>query len=122
MPSSLPAHPVEPIAAASSKLLLTTHFWECAKFAEAKDKGEVVGCEVTCKIQGHKESRRCTRTLRFNRHGGVHQTMRKLKWWCLAGYTAVGRKEHRELPFEPEDGLPSLEVLEATRASPELVD
>lgn len=41
---------------------------------------------------------------------------RALKWWCLATDSVSTRIEHRDLPNEPPEGLPSIEVLEDSAA------
>jgi hypothetical protein len=100
----------------SRGLLDTTSFWKSFKFTEVKEFDVVVGFECTCKILAHKGAGRCTRSLRFARHGGLEATAQKLKWWATAGYqsNAPNRAAHQALPREPCDGLPSLDDLDAT--------
>jgi hypothetical protein len=101
----------------SRSLLDTTRFWKSFKFTEIKEKGVAVGFECTCKIVAHRGSGRCTRSLRFARHGGLEATVHKLKWWATAGYqdNVSNRVAHQELPHQPSDGLPSLEIIDAAR-------
>ena len=100
----------------SRTMLDTTVYWKSFKFTEVKGKdGQVNGYEVTCKITEHKDKTRCTRSMRFGKHGGRDVTVHKLKWWCVAGYHAnVGSKaEHQGLPFAPAAGLPTWSEIEA---------
>jgi hypothetical protein len=61
----------------------------------AKDLGEPVGFEVTCRK--HREER-CTRGMRFAVGGGREETFRKLKWWCIAGLKVDTKSDHTSLP------------------------
>lgn len=98
-------------------LVETTEIWRNFKFTEVKVGGQVVGLEAMCYI--HKCKSRCTRTLRFTRHGGREATLRKLKWWALAGLDTciVDHHVHMELPKTPDD-LPALDVLEGLTELP----
>ena len=73
----------------------------------------VVGIEVSCYIEDHKrQGPRCSRTLRFKRHGGREMTEQKLKWWCIRGFNAQACpdcKKHQGEPYEPPSGLPTAE-------------
>lgn len=100
----------------------TTIPWKTFKFTEVKESKEgekvCVGYEVTCYIECHRtqsggRAGRCTRTLRFARHGGRMETIQKLRWWAISGFALPSKQLHQQLPFEPPSGLPTMEELEA---------
>ena len=81
-----------------------------------KSGGKHVGWEATCRDPKHREDTACRRSLRFARHGGRENVLRKLKWWLLESYDYDTRKDHvTACPWVPllgEDYLPSTAELE----------
>lgn len=93
-----------------------TQYWYGFRFTPTRTSGEWSGWEVSCTNPSHQAPSKCRRTRDFRRHGGQAMVERALKWWCLATDSVSTRIEHRDLPNEPPEGLPSIEVLEDSAA------
>lgn len=111
--------PVQSQGGTGGRLIDTTQMWKGFKFTEVKSNSIVVGLEAMC--YRHPCASRCTRTLRFARHGGRPNTEHKLKWWAAAGWgqDVQDSRAHMCLPKTPAN-LPSLESLEAAAQPPPL--
>ena len=116
-----PAEPPEPALDEEAPMVLPTGpetaIWKTFKFTPIHDRtGEQTGWEVRCPFSGHRTAGRaaCTRTYRFNPHGGRERTERSLKWWCTAAFTSETRSDHTALPScPPGRELPTLADLAA---------
>lgn len=104
-------------------LLEATQFWRGFKMTEIKQMGNVVGWEATCYIAEHRSGPACRKTLRFLPNGGRLATEKKLKQWCVFGFSVATREEHRDLPLtEPAEGWPTLDELDVYPIRDEAVD
>ena len=106
-------HPSAAIALPRT-LLDTTLAWKSFRFTEVKTLGVAVGYEVNCFIAAHTTAGKCTRSMRFAKHGGRELAEHKLKCWAVAGFDEAVRSQmdHSALPWDLEP-RPSLEELEA---------
>lgn len=120
-PAPAPAspQPVAPAPRGPGRLAETTMHWFGFKMCEIKQHGAACGWEMTCKHHAPEGKRRCTRSLRWDAHGGADLTERKLKWWACLGAGLRSRAEHMAAPRMPEAGeasLPSIADIDAEAA------
>ena len=110
----------EPVVVVTSRPVLdTTLLWKTFRFTEVKSEGIASGYEVNCYICDHN---RCTRTMRFAKHGGRERTEHMLKCWAVSGFAKRVKTncDHAALPWLP-DPLPPLEELEGFEVPPDRV-
>ena len=109
------------VASTRAYRLETTFYWlrDLFRFTQISDaRGNHIGWEVACPHPGHKGSvgTTCRKTMRFNANGGIDQTERVLKWWCMNCIEFDTRGQHRDgvssNTFPGLANLPSLEALE----------
>ena len=94
------------------RLLETTTYWRGCKFTHINKQGVHCGYEVSCYIESHNISGKCTRTRSWKTHGGENALQRKLKAWVIAGHTVQSKQEHMAMPDLSESELPTLEALD----------
>ena len=81
----------------------TTTYWKGSRINVLKRYGEPAGLEAVCNIADHKNSKRCTRSRFFKKHGGEEKVGRLIRHWIMAGHVMCDdRNAHIKEP-DPDD-------------------